>query len=118
MLKSKLEEQLEKQLEELIEELKKARVKAVTIRQYLGTKLIRKSNHQLDFGSKFVLRWSKELKENKKVEIIKLKIEGKELLYNEDITVHTLQGVRSYGDGYDIQCTRKGITISISITTE
>jgi hypothetical protein len=115
MLKSKPKP--EEQLEELLKELKKARVKAVTIRQYLGTKLIRKSNHQLAFGSKFVLGWYKDFKENKKVEVIKLKVEGKDSLYNEDITVHTFQEVWSYDDGYDIQCTCKDVTINISITT-
>jgi hypothetical protein len=107
----------EKQLEELIKEIKVARVKAVTIRQYVDTKLIRKSNHQLDYESKFVLGWYKDFKENKKVEVIKLKVEGKDSLYNEDITVHTFQEVWSYDDGYDIQCTYKGVTSNISITT-
>jgi len=113
MLKSKPEEQLEL----LLKELKVARVKAVTIRQYVDSKLIKKSNYQLDFGSKFVLEWSKDLKENKKVEKITLTVEGKDLLYYEDITVHTFQEVWSYDDGYDIQCTCKGVTSNISITT-
>ena len=112
MLKSKLE----KQLELLLDELKVAsvKVKAVTIRQYVGTKLIRKSNYQLDFGSKFVLGWSKE---NKKVDILKLKVEGKDFNYSEDVTA-PIQQVWSHDDGcYDIQCAYKGATINISITT-
>ena len=109
MLKSKPEEQLEL----LLKELKVARVKAVTIRQYVGTKLIRKSNYQLDHESKFVLGY----KENKKVEIITVKVEGKDFLYNEDITVH-IQQIWSHDDGcYDIQGTYKSNTINISITT-
>jgi hypothetical protein len=112
MLKSKPEEQLEL----LFKELKVARVKAVTIRQYVDSKLIRKSNHQLDYESKFVLGWYKELKENKKVEIITLTVEGKDLLYYEDITVHTFE-VWACDDGYDIQCTCKGVTSNISIIT-
>jgi hypothetical protein len=107
----------EKQLEELIKEIKVARVKAVTIRQYVDTKLIRKSNHQLELGSEFVLGWYKDFKENKKVEVITLKVEGKGLLYNEDITVHTIQQIWSYDDGYDIQGTYKSNTVNISITT-
>jgi len=113
MKKSKPEEQLE----ELIKEIKVARVKAVTIRQYVDTKLIRKSNHQLDYESKFVLGCSKDLKENKKIEVITLKVEGKGLLYNEDIIVHTIQQIWSYDDGYDIQVTYKSNTVNISITT-
>ena len=118
----KLEEQLEEQLELLLKELEVTRVKAVTIRQYVDTKLIRKSDYQLDYESKFVLGWSKDLKENKKVDIITLTVEGKDFLYEEDITVNTFQEVWSYDDsydiqGYDIQCTCKGVTTNISITT-
>jgi hypothetical protein len=105
---------LEEQLELLLKDLKVTSVKAVTIRQYVDTKIIRKSNHQLDHESKFVLGWSKE---NKKVDTITLTVEGKDLLYYEDITVNTFQEVWSYDDGYDIQCTCKGVTTNISITT-
>ena len=104
MLKSK-----EEQLDLLIKEIKATRVKAVTIRQYLGSSLIRKSNYKLDSENKFVLGY----KENKKVT---LTVEGKDFL-SEDITVNTFQEVWSYEDGYDIQCTCKGSTINISITT-
>ena len=104
MLKSK-----EEQLDLLIKEIKATRVKAVTIRQYLGSSLIRKSNYKLDHESKFVLGY----KENKKVT---LTVEGKDFL-SEDITVNTFQEVWSYEDGYDIQCTCKGVTSNISITT-
>jgi len=115
----KLEEQLEEQLELLLKELEAKSVKAVTIRQYVDTKLTRKANYQLDYESKFVLGWSKE---NKKVDIITLTVEGKDFLYEEDITVNTFQEVWSYDDsydiqGYDIQCTCKGVTTNISITT-
>jgi galactitol-specific phosphotransferase system IIB component len=109
--------QLEEQLELLLKELEVARVKAVTIRQYVDSKIIRKSNYQLDYQQKFVLGWSKE---NKKVDIITLTVEGvegKDFLYNEDISVLYFQEVWSYDDGYDIQCTCKGVTSNISITT-
>ena len=112
MLKSKPAEQLEL----LLKELKVARVKAVTIRQFVDENLIRKSNYQLDFGGKFVLGWSKELKENKKVEIITLTVAGKDFLCYEDIAVHTFE-VWPCADGYDIQGTCKGVTSNISITT-
>ena len=106
MLKSK-----EEQLDLLIKEIKATRVKAVTIRQYLGSSLIRKSNYKLDSENKFVLGY----KENKKVT---LTVEGKDFfLYNEDISVLYFQEVWSYDDGYDIQCTCKGVTSNISITT-
>ena len=104
-----MKKELEKQLELLLKDLKVARVKAVTIRQYLGSSLIRKSNYKLDSENKFVLGY----KENKKVT---LTVEGKDFL-SEDITVHTFQQLWSYEDGYDIQCTCKGVTSNISITT-
>jgi hypothetical protein len=115
--------QLNEKLELLLKELEEKRVKAVTIRQYVDTKLIRKANYQLDYESKFVLGWSKDLEENKKVDIITLTVEGKDFLYEEDITVNTFQEVWSYDDsydiqGYDIQCTCKGVTTNISITTK
>ena len=112
MLKSKPEEQLEL----LFKELKVARVKAVTIRQFVDSKLIKKSNHQLDYESKFVLGWSNDLKENKKVDIITLTVEGKDFLYYEDIAVHTFE-TWACDDGYDIQCTCKGVTSNINIIT-
>ena len=109
-----MKKELEKQLELLLDELKVARVKAVTIRQYVDTKLIRKSNYQLDFESKFVLEWSKE---NKKVDILKLKVEGKDFNYSEDVTA-PIQQAWAHGDGcYDIQCAYKNSTVNISITT-
>jgi hypothetical protein len=111
----KLEEQLEEQLEELIKKLKVERVEAVTIRQYEDTKLIRKSNYQLDTEDKLVLGWSKG---NKKVGTITLTIEGKDFNYSEDVTA-PIQQAWAHDDGcYDIQCAYKGATINISITTK
>jgi hypothetical protein len=109
---------LEEQLESLIKELEEKRIKELTIRQYVDTKLTRKANYKLDYESKFVLGWSKE---NKKLDTITLTVEGKDLLYYEDITVHTFE-VWEYDDsydiqGYDIHCTCKGVTTNISITT-
>jgi hypothetical protein len=116
MLKSKPKDQLEL----LLKELKDSRVKKVTIRQYLGSNLFRKSNYQLDLGSKFVLDWSKD----KKGGVIKLKIEDKNFFYNENISPFHLQGVwtfdegyhEGYDEGYDIQGICGEITTNISIT--
>jgi hypothetical protein len=114
MLKSKPKDQLEL----LLKELKAQRIKKVTIRQYLGSNLFRKSNYQLDLGSKFVLDWSKEKK------IINLTVEGKDFFYNENISPFHLQGVwtfdegynEGYDEGYDIQGICGEITTNISIT--
>jgi ribosomal protein S6E (S10) len=104
----------EKQLEELIKEIKVVRVKAVTIRQYVDTKLTRKSNHQL--GERLVLGLGYE--GDKITLTIEGTVEGKGFNYSEDVAVHTIQQVWSHGEGcYDIQCAYKGSTINISITT-